>query len=462
MVDLRRSRMVGKSEASRRPRRRLFRALGAGWLLACCVVASIAATSAGAGGASESTAAGKTATRTLNIWYGDGDDLQKIVPELTKVFEKRHPDVKVKVTYLSSTAIAARGRLSLGTNNPPDVLQLYVNYPLVEPLVAKGLLLDLEKYARKYGWRKRFPITTLELSTSHNPKTGKVGKGHIYGLWQAASPLVVYYNKAELKKLGASVPTTFQQFGAILPKAKAAGLIPFTVGNVDKWPALHYWYEVADQYISKKAMRDILARKPGAQFKSSGMVASAAKIQEWSKAGYFNDDFNGIGYDDSIRQFGQGNALFYVAGTWASNTFYDAMKGNVGVFFMPPRKGQPLVVTSSGNWPEYVSGKTKYPDLAAEWVELTSGELAGRLLAAKGTVPGFTMKKLPAASNPLYAAIFKLAGEMSRKDAVVTYMDAGSTGILDPMQSGLQDLMADRVTPTKFVDSLDKYYRKNP
>jgi hypothetical protein len=30
------------------------------------------------------------------------------------------------------------------------------------------------------------------------------------------------------------------------------------------------------------------------------------------------------------------------------------------------------------------------------------------------------------------------------------------------MQSGLQDLMADRVTPTDFVDSLDKYYRENP
>ena len=180
-----------------------------------------------------------------------------------------------------------------------------------------------------------------------------------------------------------------------------------------------------------------------------------AKIQAWAKAGYFNDDFNGIGYDDSIRQFGQGNALFYVAGTWASNTFFDAMKNNVGVFFLPPRKGQPLVVTSSGNWPEYVSGKTDIPDLAAEWVELTSGELAGRLLAAKGTVPGFAMKKLPKAPNALFASIFKLASEMSRKDAVVTYMDAGSTGILDPMQSGLQDLMADRVTPTKFIDTLD-------
>jgi raffinose/stachyose/melibiose transport system substrate-binding protein len=424
-----------------------------GSLLACCVVASIAATSAGAS---------KTDTKTLNVWYGDGDDLQKVVPELIKVFEKRHPDVKVNVTYLSSTAIAARGRLSLGTDNPPDVLQLYVNYPLVGPLVVKGLLLDLEKYAQKYGWRKRFPASTLRLNTMHDPKTGKVGSGHIYALWQATSPLVVYYNKAELKKLGAKVPTTFQQFEAILPKAKAAGLIPLTVGNVDKWPALHYWYEVADQYISKQAMRDLLARKPGSQFKSAGMIASASIIQKWAKAGYFNDDFNGIGYDDSIKQFGQGNGLFYVAGTWASNTFYDAMKSNVGVFFVPPLKGKPLVVTSSGNWPEYVSGKTKYPDLAAEWVDLTSGELAGRLLAAKGTVPGFAMKKPPKASNPLYASIFKLAGEMSLNDAVVTYMDAGSTGILDPMQSGLQDLMADRVTPTKFVESLDEYYRKNP
>jgi raffinose/stachyose/melibiose transport system substrate-binding protein len=453
MVDLRRSRMIGKSQASSRPRRRLFRALGAGCLLACLVVGGIAATSAGAS---------KTATRTLNVWYGDGDDLQKVVPQLIKVFEKRHPDVKVKVTYLSGSAIAARGRLSLATDNPPDVLQLYVNYALVEPLVAKGLLLDLEKYARKYGWRKRFPATTLNLNASYNPKTGKLGPGHIYALWQAASPLLVYYNKAELKKLGVGVPTTFEQFDAILPKAKAAGLTPFTVGNVDKWPALHYWYEVANQYISKQAMRDMLAREPGAKFKSPGMIASATKIQQWAKAGYFNDDFNGIGYDDSIRQFGQGKALFYVAGSWASNTFYDAMKNNVGVFFMPPRKGQPLVVTSSGNWGEYVSAKTKDPDLAAEWVDLTSGELAGRLLAAKGTVPGFAMKKLPPASNPLYAAIFKLTDHMNRKDAVVTYMDAASSGILDPMQSGLQDLMADRVTPTDFVDSLDKYYRENP
>jgi raffinose/stachyose/melibiose transport system substrate-binding protein len=447
--------MVGKQEVSLRAQGGRRRALGAGWLLACVVVAGVAATFVGAGGASQSQ------TTTLNVWYGDGDDLQKVVPQLTKIFEKRHPGVKVKVTYLSSTAIAARGRLSLGTDNPPDVLQLYVNYALVEPLVAKGLLLDLEPYAKKYGWRKRFPATTIRLNASYNPKTGKLGPGHIYSLWQAASPLVVYYNKAELKKLGAKIPTTFQQFQAILPKAKNAGLTVFTVGNVDKWPALHYWYEVADQYLSKERMRDLLARKT-VQFKTAGMVASASIIQKWAKAGYFNEDFNGVGYDDSIKQFGQGNALFYIAGTWASNTFYDAMKNNVGVFFVPPRKGKPLVVTSSGNWSEYVSGKTKNPDLAAEWVDLTSGEIAGRLLAAKGTVPGYAMKKLPKASNPLFASIFKLADEMNRQDAVVTYMDAGSTGILDPMQSGLQDLMADRTTPTKFIDGLDKYYKANP
>jgi raffinose/stachyose/melibiose transport system substrate-binding protein len=261
-----------------------------------------------------------------------------------------------------------------------------------------------------------------------------------------------------MQQLGLKVPTTYEEFVEQLAKAKAAGEQPLMVGSVDKWPALHYWFLIADQKVGKQKLAGILGHKPGATFKTAGFVNSVAELQSWVEKGYLPENFYGAGYDDSIKEFGQGTGVFDIAGSWASNTFFDAMKNNVGVFVMPPPKGRPLLTTDSTNWPVYISAKTKNPDLVAEYMNFISSEHAGQLMATKGSIPAMKMSKPVKASNPVYAALFKAANEIVRSNAEVNYLDAATASMYDVMAGGLQEVLAGQRSPADFIDSLESNY----
>src|SRR5207245_10665497 len=57
--------------------------------------------------------------------------------------------------------------------------------------------------------------------------------GHFYGFPAASNEAAVWYNKDVFRKVGVDVPTTWQQFMAVLPKIKRAGYIPYEFGPGD-------------------------------------------------------------------------------------------------------------------------------------------------------------------------------------------------------------------------------------
>jgi raffinose/stachyose/melibiose transport system substrate-binding protein len=434
-------------------------------MLAAAAVAagSILVAACGGGGGSSSTSSNANVIPkgpvTITEWMTQGDDLQKILPQLNREFETAHPNVTIKTKYFAFEELQAKSRLALAGNNPPDVMQAPIQPVLVGQLVKAGKLLDLKKYADKYGWKKRFSPAWLAVQGQFDPKTGQPGpNGDMYTVWQTASPLGVYYNKQKLAALGLGIPKTFDEFEADLAKAKAAGQLPLMVGNVDKWPILHYWYLALDQIASKNTLDNIIARKPGATFQDPALVQSAQLMQSWGQKGYFPPNVNSLGYDDSIRQFGKGQGVFYITGSWASSEFWPAMHNNVGFFAMPPRAGQPVVTTDSTNWASEVSAKTKYPDLIGEYMNWLISARAGQLLAANGSIPAMHEEKPVLPSNPLYRQVFEAGYNFIKTGGEVNYLDASGASILDTMQSGIQELLANRQSPDQFVSSLQKTY----
>ena len=160
------------------------------WAAVAVAAAIAAATALGALGTSRATAA-PTATKTITAWFVKDDDVSKVLPQLNKEFEKAHPGVKIDLKLFAFSQMQTKARLALAGNNPPDIAQTGNQPALASELIAGGKLLNLQKYAVKYGWKQRFSKAWMDIQGTFNPKTGKPGKGDVYGLWQAIAPLVV-------------------------------------------------------------------------------------------------------------------------------------------------------------------------------------------------------------------------------------------------------------------------------
>src|SRR3954454_20158183 len=203
-------------------------------------VAGVAAALVGASAlASDSAApAAKRGGTTLVVWDQQVRGGQApVIVQLNKEFQKAHPGVTIKRTAKSFKDLNATLKLAVTGPNPPDVVQANQGWQVMGPLVRAKILMPLDKYASKYGWKKRWPTGLLKVN-SFSADGKQFGGGQLFGLSQAGEVVGVFYNKAKLKKLG-GIPKTFAQFQSELAKAKGAGEVPIMFGNLDKWPGIH-------------------------------------------------------------------------------------------------------------------------------------------------------------------------------------------------------------------------------
>ena len=273
--------------------------------------------------------AGK-ATTSLLVWDQEvrgGQNATMIA--LNKAFQKKYPNIKINRVAKSFTDLQKTLKLAASGPNPPDVVEANNGYSAMGPLVKAKLLLSLSKYAAKYGWRARYSSGILRMN-QFTADSKHFGVGNLYGLPMTGEVVAVYYNKAKLKKLGLKVPTTFAGFQLALAKAKAAGEIPVQFGNLDKWPGIHEFEEVMLQYASKPYARGFIFGVGKPTFKTAASTAAAAKLQQWAKAGYFTNGFNGLGYDPASADFGKGKGVFNITGSWQTSAYKAALGKNVG------------------------------------------------------------------------------------------------------------------------------------
>ena len=179
------------------------------------------------------------ATVTLLVWDQEVRGGQNAsMKALNTAFQKKFPDIKINRVAKSFTDLQATLKLAASGPNPPDVVEANNGYSAMGPLVKANLLLSLNKYSAKYGWRGRYSTGILRMN-QFSADAKNFGTGNLYGLPMTGEVVGVYYNKAKLRKLGLSVPTTFAAFQQALAKAKAAGETPIQFGNLDKWPGIH-------------------------------------------------------------------------------------------------------------------------------------------------------------------------------------------------------------------------------
>ncbi|RWB06505.1 MAG: carbohydrate ABC transporter substrate-binding protein [Mesorhizobium sp.] len=197
------------------------------------------------------------------------------------------------------------------------------NYPTASQMLgytvldyaAAGVMGDLTETAVKEGWDKSVPAALQKFSVYD-------------GKWVAAPVNVhsvnwLWINKAVMDKIGGTEPKTFDEFVALLDKAKAAGVIPLALGG-QNWQEATMFDSVVlstgGPEFYKKAFNDLDEE----QLKSDTMKKSFDNLAKLVT--YVDPNFSGRDWNLATAMVIKGDALVQVMGDWAKGEFNAAKK----------------------------------------------------------------------------------------------------------------------------------------
>ncbi|TIW16592.1 MAG: carbohydrate ABC transporter substrate-binding protein, partial [Mesorhizobium sp.] len=197
------------------------------------------------------------------------------------------------------------------------------NYPTASQMLgytvldyaAAGVMGDLTETAKKEGWDKSVPAALQKFSVYD-------------GKWVAAPVNVhsvnwLWINKAVMDKIGGTEPKTFDDFVALLDKAKAAGVIPLALGG-QNWQEATMFDSVVlstgGPEFYKKAMNDLDEES----LNSDTMKKSFDNLAKLVT--YVDPNFSGRDWNLATAMVIKGDALVQVMGDWAKGEFHAANK----------------------------------------------------------------------------------------------------------------------------------------
>ncbi|MFB6724157.1 extracellular solute-binding protein [Kribbella sp. NPDC056345] len=387
----------------------------------------------------------------LTVWDQEvrGGQAAQMAAQI-KGFEAKYPNIKIKRVSRSFDDLKTTLRLALSGNDAPDVVQANNGRSDMGEFVKAGQLVPLDKWAEAYKWGDRYPASVLQYSRySADGKT--FGEGNLYGLPQVGEVVGLYYNKTKVPV----PPKDWADFENAMTKARAGGDVPLQLGNLDKWPAIHVFGTIQDQFVPADQITKLAFGRPEASWKTPENLKAAETLVSWVNTGYFNTGFNGQGYDPAWQDFGKGKGTFLIAGTWLQADLQKALGDKVG-FMLPP--GAPAVTGGTG-LPFAITNKAKNPDAAAAYINYITSPDAMKVLTDTGNLPiaDTAAQQAPAG---LAGDIFKSFGTAVGESKLVPYLDYATPTMYDTLGAALQDLLAKKATPQQFLDKLEADYSK--
>ena len=405
--------------------------------------------------------AGETGDVKLVVWdqfYREEES--KVIETLNAEFEAAHPGVKIERDSKVLEDLQMTVKLALGESDGPDVAQVNQGRSDMGSLVESGLLLPLDDYIEQFGWSNVFS-TSVASRNSFTPDSKTFGQGSLYGVSPTAEVVGVFYNKGIFKANGWSVPTTFEDFEALLAEIKDAGITPISFGSLDGWNTIHEFSSIQHLLVSPDYINNFTYGVNNVSFKTEENQKAAEILLSWAKAGYFSEGYPGIGYDDSNNLFKAGEGAMTITGSWLAPELMTGTDQEFGFFLLPAFSGKATMAIGGVGIPFAIRKSSQHTDLAAEYLDWMISPRAAELWAEAGMVPAMA---LPTDSKVDTDNIFGdtlLAWDtLNKQNAVGHYIDWATPTIYDTLVSELQKMLGGISTPADFIAAVEADYAK--
>jgi raffinose/stachyose/melibiose transport system substrate-binding protein len=314
-----------------------------------------------------------------------------------------NPDIKINVVSMEAQDINRAIKMALTSGSGPDIVYLDCGPGYMGVMANSGLILSLDDAAATYGWADKLAGWGLE-AAKYN--------GKLYGIASEYEILCCYYNKAIFEQIGATVPTTYDEFVEICKKAKEAGITGLVLDDLDQWPGFHYESLFMGAFGGPEMIQAVMDKTIDGGFNQPEFAAGLDALRALVSEGYTTEFPNAVSHDDALRDFYSGGGAMYLTGTWACDGMYTNMGDNVGMFIFPAARDDipsvPPVGVGSGM---QVSAATQYPEECFKLLDyMFDGETGAKTwMERSATITPATVDTTDMDINPLFAQLLDIA-----------------------------------------------------
>jgi N,N'-diacetylchitobiose transport system substrate-binding protein len=153
----------------------------------------------------------KAANQSLEVWImqtGNQEGAQKVINQVESQFEKKHPGVTVKVSWIPWASAQQKLTTAIIGGMAPDVAEVGTTWN--QDFAAMSALDNIQTYVTKWGKRPDLNKALLTSATFN---------GRLYGLPWYAGNRAIFYRKDWFAEAGIkSFPTTWAEFTQVAKK----------------------------------------------------------------------------------------------------------------------------------------------------------------------------------------------------------------------------------------------------
>ncbi len=320
------------------------------------------------------TAAQAGGTVEVLHWWTSGGEA-KAVGELKKTFEAQGGkwiDSPIAGGGGDAAMTALRARVVAG--DPPTAVQL--KGPGIQEWAKEGSLNDVDDVAKKENWDAVLPPVLAGIMKYEGKYVAAPVNIHRVD-WFWANPQV-------LAKVGATMPTTWDEFNATAEKLKAAGITPLAHGG-QPWQDATVFEVVVLGVGGPEFYQKALVQLDEKALTSDTMIKAFDQLRKLR--GDVDPSFSGRDWNLATAMVMNGEAAFQIMGDWAKGEFLAAGKKPGTDFLCAPAPGNGYILNSDSFTFFKVAGADRLEGQKVLASEIMSPAFQETFNLAKGSIP---------------------------------------------------------------------------
>ncbi|MGK3951503.1 ABC transporter substrate-binding protein [Microbacterium sp. I2] len=424
---------------TRKSSRRALTAVGA------LTIGALALSACAGGGGEESD------DNTLTLWHFEGENSAMGIAwdEAIKVFEEE-TGATVEFEAKSFEQIRSTASQVLNSDEAPDIMEYNKGNATAGLLASQGLLADISEAVDEYGWADQ--LAPALQTTARYDDEGVMGSGPWYGIPNYGEFVTVYYNKDAFAAAGLEIPTTYDEFTAVLDAFVAQGVTPLAEAGLE-YPLGQLWYQLALSQADRQFVNDYQLYENPVDWEGEEISYATETLLDYVDKGYISPDVTGLKAEDAGVSFINGSAPIFVSGSWWYGRFADEIDGfDWGLFPFPDSQ---LSLGSSGNlW--VVPERSGSKDLAYEFIDITMRPEIQALIGNNGGLP--VAADEADITDPKSLELIKAFNAVNEQDGLSFYPDWPTPTFYDTLVAELQELVNGTKTPAEVQQALGDEY----
>lgn len=395
--------------------------------------------------------------KILTIWAEDNDNgvlLNKICEDYQK---NVNPNFEWEYEMVSADNLTQKIATLAASNDLPDFFAYEAGAPLTT-LIDAGKVKNISEAVAEIGTEACLNSGAVELMK------GLSGTEDLYDLPLGLNVEGFWYNKALFEQAGCEVPTTMEEFEAVLQKLADAGIQPLTTGGSDKWGATRLINAVA----VRTAGNDIMTKAANGEvaYTDEKLVAAADKLGEWAEKGYFGEGITTVDMNTAGSMLMSGKAAIFYNGSWFTQNLTDesqnpAGKDGIGFFNIPVVDEAVSSATSySMNCGNILAlDNDKYDEGTAWFLKYFMENMGNLAMTEMGTVKGYTYDVQAEEMDPYTQLVLS---EIDKSTEGFAWWEAKMPSeISKTAQENVQPLLNGEMTGAEYMQSIQDVYDLN-